>query len=100
MDARRSGGEGAFSPGFDRASLARPQGRLRAPNVRSVVLCLSNTCPSACCLGTQWSSSAAVSCHCRNEQPLFNVYRPIAARESSSLLHELTNITTSQLAEA
>jgi hypothetical protein len=29
MDARRSGGEGAFSSGFDRASLARPQGRLR-----------------------------------------------------------------------
>ena len=51
MDARLSGGEGASWPGFDRASLARPQGRLRAPNVRSVVLCLSYTGPSAPVIG-------------------------------------------------
>src|SRR5881392_1559601 len=63
MDARRSGGEGAFSPGIYRASLARPQGLLRAPNVISVVLCLSCTGSSARSLGTRWSSSAAVSCH-------------------------------------
>jgi hypothetical protein len=62
MDARRSGGEGAFSPAFHRASLGRFQGRLRAPIVRSAAPCRSCIGPSARGCGTCWFRSAAVFC--------------------------------------
>jgi hypothetical protein len=62
MDARRSGGEDAFSPAFHRASLGRFQGWLRAPSVRSAAPCPSCIGPSARGCGTCWSSSAAVFC--------------------------------------
>ena len=42
----QSGDVRASCPGSDRAVLARSQGRLRAPTVRSAALCLSYTGPS------------------------------------------------------
>jgi hypothetical protein len=62
-DVRQSGGVRASYPGSDRAALAQPQGRLRAPNVRSAALCLLCICSSVRRPDRQWSNSAAVSCH-------------------------------------
>jgi hypothetical protein len=56
MDARLSGGEGAFSPGFNRASLARPPGRLHAPRVRSAAVFPYCTGPSIRSPRRRWSN--------------------------------------------
>ena len=60
-DAPRSGGVRASYSGSDRAAPAQLQGRLRAPNVRSVVPCLLCTCSSVRSPGKQWSNSDAAS---------------------------------------
>jgi hypothetical protein len=60
-DAPRSGGVRASYPGSDRAALAQPQGRLRAPIVRSAAPCLLCTCSSARRPDRQWSNSDVVS---------------------------------------